>query len=473
MAARVRWAIICAAASLLHAQSTPDVLVDAGNKLRNDDLAGALDLVRKAVADSPESTAARLMLGIVDYRRGEILAAEMDFKKALQLDEKTGRAWLGLGHVFECASFYKKAQVCYRRAHQLDPDDPDILRAWSSTLKRSERVAVLEKYLSAVGDGEDADRLQGVRSAIETYRAVGDRKLSRLTSGDGGARVKFVMLLDGPRRLRGYGLPVSINGSKPFNLMIDTCASGILINSRAADKAGLHRIAAMKFGGVGDSGLQEGYRALAENVRVGGVEFQDYVVDVSDKKAVADEDGLIGMDVFSHFLVTLDFYKQELRLDPLPKHQAKTVEDEPEDREIAPELQSFSPVFRFGHGLMIPTKVSDSKPVLFLIDTGAGSTLISPDFARQVTKVRGEDLVKMKGLSGNVKNVYTADRAVLEFGGYRQNNFDIIAFDLSKMSRSFGTEVSGVLGFPALQLFVMKIDYRDGLVRFDYQGPKQ
>jgi predicted aspartyl protease len=255
--------------------------------------------------------------------------------------------------------------------------------------------------------------------------------------------------------------------------MIDTGASGILINSRAADRAGLHRIAAMKFGGVGDSGLQQGYRALAESVRVGSVEFQDYVVDVSDKKAVADEDGLIGMDVFSHFLVTLDFYKQELRLDPLPRHQAKAVEDEPEDREIAPELQSFSPVFRFGHGLLIPTKVSDSKAVLFLIDTGAGSTLISPDFARQVTKVRGEDLVKMKGLSGNVKNVYTADRAVLEFGGYRQNNFDVIAFDLSKISKSFGTEVSGVLGFPALQLFVMKIDYRDGLVRFDYQGPKQ
>jgi predicted aspartyl protease len=472
MAARLGWLMILFLGALLRAQSPSAELLDVQRKLKNDDLAGALEVVQKAVSDAPDLAAARLMLAMVDYRRGEIAAAEMDFKKAIQLDDKSGRAWLGLGHVFESASFYKKAQVCYRRAHQLDPDDPDILRAWSSTLKRSERIAVLEKYLSVVGDGQDADRLQGVRSAIETYRAVGDRKLSRLASGEEGARLKLVMLLDGPRRLRGYGLPVSINGSKPLKLMIDTGASGILINSRAAEKAGLQRIAAMKFGGVGDSGLQDGYRALAENVRVGGVEFQDCLLDVSDKKAVADEDGLIGMDMFSHFLVTLDFYKQELRLDPLPLHQAKAAEGEPEDREIPPELKSFSTVFRFGHGLLIPTKVSDSKLVLFLIDTGAGKTLISPDFARQVTKVRGEDLIRMKGLSGNVKNVYTADRAVLEFGGYKQNNFDVIAFDLSRISKSFGTEVSGILGFPVLQMFVMKIDYRDGLVHFDYQGPR-
>jgi predicted aspartyl protease len=473
MAARFARASVFVLAVLVRAQSPSAGLLDAQRKLKNDDLAGALELVQKAVSDDPESRSARLMLGMVDFRRGEILAAEMDFKKALQLDEKTARAWLGLGHVFECASFHKKAWVCYRRAHQLDPDDPDIMRSWVSTLKRTERIAVLEKYLSIVGDGEDPDRLHGVRSAIETYRAVGDRKLSRLVSGDTNARVKFLMLLDGPRRMRGYGLPVSINGSKPFKLMIDTGASGILINSRAAEKSGVQRIAAMKFGGVGDSGLQEGYRALAESVRVGGLEFQDCLVDVSDKKALADEDGLIGMDIFSHFLVTLDFSKQELRLDPLPKHQAMEAEGEPEDREISPDLQTFAPVFRFGHGLMIPTKVSDSKPVLFLIDTGAGRTLISPDFARQVTKVRGEDLIKMKGLSGNVKNVYTADRAMLEFGGYRQDNFDVIAFDLSRISKSFGTEVSGVLGFPVLQMFVMKIDYRDGLVHFDYQGPKQ
>jgi Flp pilus assembly protein TadD/predicted aspartyl protease len=454
-------------------KTLPTVLVDAQNKLRNGDLAGALELAQKAVSDSPDSKAARLVLGMVDFRRGEILAAEMDFKKALQLDDQFARAWLGLGRVFECASFQKKAQVCYRRAHQLDPEDPEILRAWASTLKRSERVTVLEKNLGTAGEGEDSDRVKGARSSLEANRALGDRKLWRLVSGEESSRVKFAMLLNGLTSLRGYGLLVSINGSKPFKLMIDTGASGILINSRAAEKAGVQRLAAMRFGGIGDSGVQDGYRALAEKVRVGGVEFEDCVVDVSDKKAVADEDGLIGMDVFSHFLVTLDFYKQELRLDPLPKHQAAAAEGEPEDREIAPEMRGFSPVFRFGHALMIPTKVSSSKPVLFLIDTGAMKTLISPELARQVTKVRSEDLVKMKGLSGDVKNVYTADRAELEFAGFRQNNFDIISFDLSGISKSFGAEVSGVLGLPVLQMFVLKIDYRDGLVHFDYQGPVQ
>lgn len=465
--------LVAALAAMCSAQSASTVLSEAQTKLRNEDVAGAWELVQKALAEAPDSPAVHTLLGMVNFRRGEIVSSEMDFKKALRLDDKSAEAWMGLGYVFDAASFHKRAEICFRKAHDLAPDQPDILRAWSRTLKRPERIPVLEKYLSLAGSVEEPERLDGIRTMIETYKAAGDRKLWRITSGDTGARLKFVMLLDGPRRLRGYGLQVGINGNKPLKLLIDTGASGILINSRVAEKAGVERIAEMKFRGVGDDGAQNGYRALANQVKIGGVEFADCLLDVSDKKAVADEDGLIGMDVFSHFMVTLDFYKQELRLDPLPEHQAKAAADEPADREIAPELKGFVPVFRFGHTLLIPTKVSDSRPVLFVIDTGAGRSLISPDFARQVTKVRGEELLKMKGLSGKVKNMYTADQLMLEFAGYKQMNQDMISFDLSRLSKGVGTELSGILGFPLLEMFVLQIDYRDGLVHFDYQGPKQ
>jgi hypothetical protein len=42
------------------------------------------------------------------------------------------------------------------------------------------------------------------------------------------------------------------------------------------------------------------------------------------------------------------------------------------------------------------------------------------------------------------------------------------AFDLSKISKADGTEVSGILGFITLRFMTLKIDYRDGLVDFDY-----
>ena len=75
------------------------------------------------------------------------------------------------------------------------------------------------------------------------------------------------------------------------------------------------------------------------------------------------------------------------------------------------------------------------------------------------------------GLNGSVKNVHTADRAVLRFGHLRQENQDLIAVDLTHISDHTGTEISGILGFTLLRLLDVKIDYRDGQVDFSY-NPK-
>ena len=74
----------------------------------------------------------------------------------------------------------------------------------------------------------------------------------------------------------------------------------------------------------------------------------------------------------------------------------------------------------------------------------------------------------MKGLSGNVSNVYLAEKADLVFGHLAQKNQEMVTFDLSDISRRLGTEVSGVLGFDLLHMLQVKIDYRDGLVDFGY-----
>jgi len=118
--------------------------------------------------------------------------------------------------------------------------------------------------------------------------------------------------------------------------------------------------------------------------------------------------------------------------------------------------------------LLIPTRLNDSPPVLFLIDTGAFNNSISPEAARQVSKVHSTDDLKVKGLSGNVANVYYADKVTLQFAHFRQENQDLVSFDLSGVSNSAGTEISGTLGFPLLYMLDVKIDYRDGLVNFTF-----
>jgi Aspartyl protease len=131
-------------------------------------------------------------------------------------------------------------------------------------------------------------------------------------------------------------------------------------------------------------------------------------------------------------------------------------------------MKGYSGVLRFGHMLLVPTKINEVTGKLFLIDSGAFNNTITPDAARDVTKVHGNSDMIVKGLSGAVNKVYETGEVVLEFGGLRQRNIDMVSFDLSNFSRSTGTEVSGILGFPLLNVLHLKINYRDALVKFEY-----
>ena len=91
--------------------------------------------------------------------------------------------------------------------------------------------------------------------------------------------------------------------------------------------------------------------------------------------------------------------------------------------------------------------------------------------ARQLGKVHSEVRTQVVGLGGEVKKVYSA-RATLRFGLLHQPGQEVITFDLSSMSRATGTEVSGFLGYAMLRILEVKIDYRDGLVNFEYD-PKR
>ncbi len=323
---------------------------------------------------------------------------------------------------------------------------------------------------------------------------------------------------------RGVGLSVKLNDQN-VDLLLDTGAGGITVSRPVAEKAGLKRLSALHLGGIGDRGLRRGYTAVADHIRIGELEFRDCVVDVMNEPTVVGGDGLIGADVFGDYLVDIDFPGMRLKLSPLPKRprsedtatpaslnsegeeetnprQAEPKESSaaeptatststspskdwkpsqpntqtaprlPEDRYVAPEMANWTKVFRIGHDLLVPTSVNDSKPMLFILDTGAFSNALSLRAAREVAKVGSDYRDRVKGVSGSVNQVYSSKKATLAFGHFRQSNQGIITFDLSNVSAQTGTEVSGFLGFEMLERLELKLDYRDGLVDFEYD-PKR
>jgi hypothetical protein len=246
--------------------------------------------------------------------------------------------------------------------------------------------------------------------------------------------------------------------------------------------------------------------AHVDSIRVGSLEFRDCTVRVSDRQDIVGVDGLVGTDVFSNFLVTLDYPMRKFLLSQLPPRPsdasgpAETLNTEggeqpasasassssstastgtpagasigasvgPQDRYMSPTMKDYTPVFRSGHFLIIPTVLNGTTQRLFLVDSGAFTSSISPEVARAVTKVHGGSLVGVQGISGEVKKVSTSDKIVLKFAGIQQQNNDLISFDASGLSRSAGVEVSGILGHTILRELTISIDYRDGLIKFDY-----
>jgi len=484
--------------------------------LKMEKIEAAFEAASKGVAQVPGSLAAHSALGEVYFRQARMEESEKEFLVGLNAPDPDARAYLGLARLYDAYSLHARARKMLEKAHALDPRDPDIQRRWIRTLKRPEQIALLEKYLEAP-TGDDEDVTYGLRTYLDVLKErekqprMSCRLVSKLTSTEAQLHP---MMIDA-RHLHGFGLAVQVNGHSS-KLLLDTGAGGILINKKLAENAGIEPLVASKVWGIGDKGKVGSYLGYARSIKVGDLEFQDCLVEVSEKRSVLDDDGLIGANVFSHYLVTIDFLWQKLKLQELPQRPGERVapaalasqQDEaeeqdssandseqgrevnqagakisrdptpvasngPQDRYVAPERQSYTKIFLIGHELLIPTRVGNASSKLFVIDTGAMMNCISPQAAHEVTKVHGDDLMHVRGISGSVKNVYSADKAVLRFSHFRQENQDMTSFDLSQISKGSGTEISGLLGFATLRLFTLKIDYRDGLVDFVYTGPKQ
>lgn len=468
--------------------------------LKQDKLRDADEMLVKGLQAKPADPGLKVVQAELLFRQGRIPDAEKIFVQVINAGGAPARAYLGLARISSASGLYAREHRLIVRAHDLDPSDPDVQKEWMGTLPRQDRVQFLESYLAGT-HGDDADTQRGLREYLEMLKARqnGPAAHCRLVSDVTATETELMPLQIDAKHMRGVGLQVVVNGQKS-KLMLDTGAGGITINRRLAERAGVQRMAKVSIGGVGDEGAAKGYSAYADSIRIGKLEFRNCLLGVVDKGSVGDEEGLIGADVFQQFLIELDFPKRKMNLSQLPARPGEPpvkpslatdddqVRSEPDpkavgngaqvaspasapkyfDRFIGPEMKGYAGVLRFGHMLLVPTNINEVKGKLFLIDSGAFNNSITPDAAREVTKVHGMSEITVKGLSGEVNKVYETGTVVLEFGGLRQNNIDMVAFDLSNLSQSVGTEVSGMIGFPMLNALNLKINYRDALVKFEF-----
>ena len=233
-----------------------------------------------------------------------------------------------------------------------------------------------------------------------------------------------------------------------------------------AERAGLEKLGevASETKGFGDEKAQESFSYVAAQLRAADVTFADYPVRAFRSAQSSDFDGLIGSDVFRQFLISLDFPNFEMTLTPLPGGLPSG--DGPVD---APDLppSGFHRVIRFGSDLVLATTMNEKKSGLFLVDSGGSVNLIDTAAAKEATSVHSDSAITLKGVQGKVEKTSRAERVSLVFAGFRQDNPDLVALDMTKVGDSMGVAISGVLGMPVLSQLKITIDYSGGALKLE------
>jgi predicted aspartyl protease len=306
-------------------------------------------------------------------------------------------------------------------------------------------------------------KTSAVRARVERNRSLGDRKTNRLTSPYQRARIPIqASKVDdmGGQRLT---VKVVFNGNRTERLLLDSGAEGLLLSKDAATRVGVEPLSGETLVGIGDRESLSGRTSLVQSLQVGPVEFRDVVVSVADAWMDSDIAGLIGLETFSAFVTTIDTPRSELRLEPHQSGPPALLAD----RTPPSEGSLNFPLVMAGGLPCIWARVNKSGPALFLLDTGSNTNVIGESLARQTSIVMTAIDRSVSGVAGGVQKIGAADRALIRFAQFEQTNQSVTVLDLTPQSRSFGFEVSGILGMPILRLVSMTIDYQNGVAHFE------
>jgi predicted aspartyl protease len=115
--------------------------------------------------------------------------------------------------------------------------------------------------------------------------------------------------------------------------------------------------------------------------------------------------------------------------------------------------------------ILLPVEVNGEGPFEFILDTGAGTSLLSPELGQKLgIKVIGS---KEGQSAGGAVSVSLAKVDSLAVGSTKLDDVDVGLVDLSHVGRTVGAKIDGDLGYNFLRHFRITLDYRRNEIRFD------
>ncbi|MEP7341175.1 MAG: aspartyl protease family protein [Acidobacteriota bacterium] len=120
---------------------------------------------------------------------------------------------------------------------------------------------------------------------------------------------------------------------------------------------------------------------------------------------------------------------------------------------------------RRGHLIVIPVTINGMGPHDFLLDTGASTTLLTPEFARQL-RLRPIDRIELVTVAGS-QILVRSELERVTVGAQTATDVEVLISELREV-RAAGSNIQGVLGQNFMARFNYLIDY--GAQRLEFEA---
>jgi predicted aspartyl protease len=115
--------------------------------------------------------------------------------------------------------------------------------------------------------------------------------------------------------------------------------------------------------------------------------------------------------------------------------------------------------------ILLPVEVNGEGPFQFILDTGAGTSLLSSELGEKLgVKIIGS---KEGQSAGGAVSVSLARVSSLAVASAKLNDVDVGLVDLSHIGKTIGAKIDGDLGYNFLKHFRVTLDYRKSEIRLD------
>ena len=388
--------------------------------------------------------------GEIEFRRGRFEAAGSYYTRALELEENTPRAHFGLGKLRLGKMRLEEAIESLGRAVELEPEEAiyhlTLADAWAFEGNLAEQIRQLEAYV-ALEPTYNPDRVTQVEAALAVIRDFGSESIGAYELSDEPEPIAISQGLN----LIFADLMVGDRG--PFEFIVDTGASQTVFTEALLDDLGLIPITSTLIHGIGGEGTVESNIYRIDELVFGNVEVRNLPVGtLSDPLVGQLADGIFSTATFSDELVSIDYPRSRIEFN---------VSD---DGVRADHI----PAWFFSNLVLLPLEINDVHEGLFLLDTGAVTTVLSHNMAGKLGVHEDTPGARIgggiAGIAGAGGTVLLVPDVTFETPENREYFSQVVSVDLGEISETLGFELSGVIGYDFLRAYRISIDFQNAEV---------